>query len=176
MTNSDLIDLLYDLCPQQQVQQWLEFKLNGIDHAQIGEYISAISNGTTLANKSFGYLVWSVEDNTHNIRGTTFTFIDARHGNQDLELWLRTNLYPKINFEIFKFDCQGKSIVMLRRPTAKGEPVNFQKKPWNMFPNYMNEGQKKNRRKNLITELRTSNKMLKKGTKKETVWVLEIEN
>ncbi|MDR2628296.1 MAG: ATP-binding protein, partial [Dysgonamonadaceae bacterium] len=75
MTNSDLIELLHDLCSQPQEQQWLEFKLNGTDHEQIGEYISAMSNGATLANKPFGYLVWGVEDGTHTIKGTTFTFV-----------------------------------------------------------------------------------------------------
>ena len=128
MTNSDLIELLRDLCSQPHEQQWLEFKLNSIDHEQIGEYISAMSNGSTLANKPFGYLVWGVEDGTHAIRGTTFTFVNAKHGNQDLELWLRTYIEPKINFEIFEFDCDEKHIVLLRTPSAKSEPVNFQRR------------------------------------------------
>jgi predicted HTH transcriptional regulator len=102
MTASDLIDLLHDLCSQPQEQQWLEFKLNGADHEQIGEYISAMSNGATLANKPFGYLVWGVEDGSHKIKGTTFTFVNARHGNQDLELWLRTYLEPKFLSLIMK--------------------------------------------------------------------------
>jgi hypothetical protein len=42
MTETDLIELLQDLCAQPKEQQWLEFKLNGIDHVQIGEYISSI--------------------------------------------------------------------------------------------------------------------------------------
>lgn len=128
MTDTDLIDLLHDLCSQPQEQQWLEFKSNGTDHEQIGEYISAMSNGATLANKPFGYLVWGVEDGTHKVKGTTFTFVNAKHGNQDLELWLRTFLEPKINFEIFEFDSETKHITLLRIPPAKREPTNFQRK------------------------------------------------
>jgi ATP-dependent DNA helicase RecG len=129
MIETDLIELLQNLCAQSQEQQWLEFKLNGIDHEQIGEYISAISNGATLANKVFGYLVWGVEDSTHAIKGTTFTFAETKHGNQDLELWLRLYIEPKINFEIFEFDySQKRHIVLLRIPSAKSEPVNFQRK------------------------------------------------
>jgi len=127
-TVEELVELLKDLCSQPQEQQWLEFKSNGIDHEQIGEYISAMSNGATLANKPFGYLVWGVENGTHKINGTTVTFINAKHGNQDLELWLRTFIEPKINFEIFEFDCEGKHIVLLRIPPAKNEPTNFQRK------------------------------------------------
>ncbi|MDR1973971.1 MAG: putative DNA binding domain-containing protein [Bacteroidales bacterium] len=130
MTNTDLINLLHDLCSQPREQQWLEFKSNGIDHEQIGQYISAMSNGATLANKPFGYLVWGVEDRTHAIKGTTFSFANAKHGNQDLELWLRIYLDPKINFEIFEFDYEDKHIVLVRIPAAKSEPTNFQKKPF----------------------------------------------
>jgi ATP-dependent DNA helicase RecG len=132
MTKSDLHILLNDLCSQPREQQWLEFKLNkgSITNEQIGEYISAMSNGATISNKPFGYLVWGVQDETLLIKGTNFTFENAKQGNQDLELWLRNLLSPKINFEIFEFDYQGKHIVLLRIPSAKGEPTHFQNKPY----------------------------------------------
>jgi ATP-dependent DNA helicase RecG len=132
MTDSDLHNLLNDLCSQPREQQWLEFKLNkgSITNEQIGEYISAMSNGATISNKPFGYLVWGVEDETLIIKGTNFTFENAKQGNQDLELFIRSYLYPKINFEIFEFDFSGKHIVLLRIPSAKGEPTHFQKKPF----------------------------------------------
>lgn len=130
MIEADLHLLLTNLCSQPREQQWLEFKINRITNEQIGEYISALSNGATLANKPFGYLVWGVEDATQIIKGTNFTFANAKQGNQDLELWLRHLLQPAINFEIFEFDFNGKYIVLLRIPPAKGEPTNFQKKPF----------------------------------------------
>ncbi|MDP3927495.1 MAG: putative DNA binding domain-containing protein [Bacteroidota bacterium] len=132
MTNSDLHILLNELCCQPREQQWLEFKLNkgSISNEQIGEYISAVSNGATIANKPFGYLVWGVEDETFNIKGTNFTFENAKQGNQDLELFIRSYLHPKINFEIFEFNHNGMHIVLLRIPSAKGEPTHFQKKPY----------------------------------------------
>jgi hypothetical protein len=40
----------------------------------------------------------------------------------------------------------------------------------------MNDEQKTNRIKNLITELRTLNRIKNRGTKKEPLWILEIEN
>ncbi|TAF78110.1 MAG: transcriptional regulator [Bacteroidetes bacterium] len=132
MTDSDLHILLNDLCSQPREQQWLEFKLNkgSITNEQIGEYISAMSNGATIANKPFGYLVWGVEDETLVVKGTNFTFENAKQGNQDLELFIRSYLHPKIYFEIFEFDYNGKHIVLLRVPSAKGEPTHFQKKPY----------------------------------------------
>ena len=54
----DLHTLLEELVKQPHEQQWLEFKLSkgSINNDTIGEYISAMSNGATIANKSFGYL------------------------------------------------------------------------------------------------------------------------
>ena len=133
MTNLELIDLLEELVTLTSETEWVEFKMNkgSITDEQIGEYISAMSNGATIKNKPFGYLIWGVEDGTHTIKGTNFSFTQAKHGgNQDLEMFLRSSLYPKINFEVFEFDYQGKQIVLLRTPAAKSEPVNFQKKPF----------------------------------------------
>lgn len=89
-----------------------------------------MSNGATISNQAFGYLIWGVDDTTHEIKGTNFRFTMAKQGNQDLELWLRNLLRPKINFEVFEFDYHDKNVVMLRIPSAKGEPINFKKKPF----------------------------------------------
>ncbi len=133
MTTKQLTDLLYELTAFPAETEWIEFKTNkfGVSDEQLGEYISAMSNGATIANKPFGYIVWGVEDKTHQIVGTKFTFTHAKHGgNQDLELFLRTYTSPKINFEIFEFQHQEKNIVLIRIPAANGEPTEFQKKSY----------------------------------------------
>ena len=130
MTQTELHKLLLELCSQPQEEHWLEFKLNYINHDEIGEYISALSNGATISNKSFGYLIWGVENITHEVKGTLFRFNNAKEGNQYLELWLRQLLHPKISFEIFEFDYQGKHIVLLRIPAAMAEPTQFKKIPY----------------------------------------------
>jgi ATP-dependent DNA helicase RecG len=133
MTTNELIKLLEELTAFPVETEWIEFKMGkgSITDEEIGEYISAMSNGATVKNKPFGYLIWGVENKTHIIKGTNFSLTKAIHGgNQELELFLRINLSPKINFEIFEFDYQGKPIVILRIPAAKSEPVNFQKKPY----------------------------------------------
>ena len=89
MTQTELYKLLLELCAQPQEGHWLEFKLRYVHHDEIGEYISALSNGATISNKPFGYLVWGVENITHEIKGSLFSFKNAKEGNQDLELWLR---------------------------------------------------------------------------------------
>ncbi|MDR1759661.1 MAG: putative DNA binding domain-containing protein [Fibrobacter sp.] len=133
MTNQELSKLLEELIALPVETEWVEFKMGKgcITDEQIGEYISAMSNGAAIANKPFGYFIWGVEDSSHTVKGTNFTFINAKHGgNQDLELFLCANLQPKIHFEIFEFDYQGKHIVLLLIPAAKGEPIYFRKTPY----------------------------------------------
>ena len=132
MRTEDLHSLLEELVEYPAETEWIEFKLGAgsITNDQIGEYISAMSNGATIKNKPFGYLVWGVHDKTHEIKGTNFQFSTAKQGNQDLELWVRNLLHPKINFAIFEFDFYDKNIVLMRIPAAKGEPTHFKKIPY----------------------------------------------
>lgn len=130
MNLTELHTILKELCSSDKETQWLEFKQNGIDHEEIGEYISALSNGACIDNKLHGYLIWGVNNTTHEITGTTFKISSSKHGNQDLELWLRTFLHPKVHFEIFEFDYNGKAVTMLKIPSAVAEPTHFQKKPF----------------------------------------------
>jgi ATP-dependent DNA helicase RecG len=149
MDNNTLDIILEELIALPAESEWVEFKLNkgSITNEQIGEYVSAMSNGATIRNKPFGYVVWGIDDNTHKVVGTNFTFVNAKQGNQDLELWLRNLLYPRISFEIYEFEYRDVHVVLLRIPAAKGEPINFQKKPYirigsnktdlRNFPDYM---------------------------------------
>jgi len=132
MRTDDLHNLLEELTTYDAETQWIEFKLGAgsITNEQIGEYISAISNGATISNKPFGYLIWGIDDITHEIKGTNFCFTNAKQGNQDLELWIRNLLHPKINFEIFEFIYKNKKIVIFRIPAAKAEPTYFKKKAY----------------------------------------------
>jgi ATP-dependent DNA helicase RecG len=130
MNTSDLHTLLEELCASNSEKTWLEFKQNYNNHEDIGEYISALSNGACIDNKSFGYLVWGVHNETHEVTGTSFKMSSSKHGNQDLELWLRTFLHPKVHFEIFEFTYHEKFITLLKIPAAVSEPTHFQKKPF----------------------------------------------
>lgn len=112
--------------------RWLEFKSNHQDPYRLGKYISALSNGACLDSQDFGYLYFGVEDNTLELKGTTFNPQKTKaKGSQDLELFLRQYVTPKINFTIEEFYAtDGKRFVVFTIPAAKGEPTNFQGTPW----------------------------------------------
>ena len=52
MTNTELIELLEQLTAFPAETEWIEFKMGkgSITDEQIGEYISAMSNGAAVAN------------------------------------------------------------------------------------------------------------------------------
>jgi ATP-dependent DNA helicase RecG len=132
METEELYKLLENLVLYKEEQTWLEFKLNkgSITNQACGEYISALSNGACISDKDYGYLVCGISDIAHAIKGTDFSIAKGKEGNQDLELWLRTQLFPKIYFEFFEFKYNGKNICILQIPAAKCEPTHFKKKAY----------------------------------------------
>ena len=120
-----LCSLLEDLVNLSHETEWVEFKVNNENPEDIGQYLSAISNSAALQEKQTGYVVWGVEDNTHNILGTKFRPKLAKVGAQELENWLTTQLEPRIDFKIFEFQYEGKNIVLFEIPRATYIPVKF---------------------------------------------------
>lgn len=120
--------LIDALVAQPQETEWLEFKHNFHCKEEIGERISAISNSACLCHKSFGYLIYGIEDGSHAIMGTDFYGKRHKVGNEELESWIFTRLNPRIDFEIIdEFDYEGeKHICILKIPAAVGRPVSFQ--------------------------------------------------
>lgn len=126
MKEQELNRLLEVLVAQPKESEWLEFKHNFHSEEEIGERLSALSNSACLMDKSFGYLVFGVEDESHAIVETTFYGKKAKVGREDLEMWLANRLAPRIDFEIFDFDTPaGKHICLFRIPAATNRPVTF---------------------------------------------------
>jgi ATP-dependent DNA helicase RecG len=104
----------------------LGFKLNFHSEQEIGERISALSNGACIQNKSYGYLIFGVEDKTHLIKGTTFKAKAHKKGTEDLEHWLATRLNPRIDFRIHEFAYDAdRHITIFAIPATKAQPVEF---------------------------------------------------
>ncbi|MDR2497222.1 MAG: putative DNA binding domain-containing protein [Tannerellaceae bacterium] len=126
MTDQQLIELLNELVKQSHESEWVEFKLNFHSDEEIGERISALSNGASIHNQPHGYLVFGVEDSTHCIKGTTFKGKSHKKGNEDIEHWLATRLNPSIDFRIHEFDYDSqRHITVFIIPAAKAQPIEF---------------------------------------------------
>jgi ATP-dependent DNA helicase RecG len=126
MNKEQLIALLNDLVKQPKESEWVEFKLNFHSEQEIGERISALSNGAAIHNQDYGYLVFGVEDETHIIRGTSFKPRQHKKGNEELEHWLAQRLDPRIDFRIHEFEYDDtRQIAIFVIPAAQNKPVDF---------------------------------------------------
>lgn len=74
-TNQALIELVNVLRKENSTEtEWLEFKANYVSNQDIGEYISALSNGAALWGRPYAYLIFGVDDKTHEVVGTTYDY------------------------------------------------------------------------------------------------------
>ncbi len=136
MEQQELEILLKDLQAFPKECEWAEFKVNNSKPLEIGEYLSALSNGACYHHKPFGYLVYGIENNTHRLVGTTFFPSNEKIGNQELENWLATQLDPRVDFRIFEFNYNDLHFVIFRVDSAHFTPVKFQNKSFIRIGSY----------------------------------------
>lgn len=128
MENLDF--LIRELCKLPQECEWVEFKTNNVDPEMIGKTISALANGAVLAEKMNAYLVWGIDDKTHEIVGTELRLPLLRKGNSELESWLRSMLSSYADFQFAATDIDGKHIELIIISSARTYPVSFQKESY----------------------------------------------
>lgn len=127
MNQTQLEEKLAELISLPQECEWIEFKTSNADPQQIGEYLSAISNSAALHRQSHGYILWGIEDGSHEIKGTSFRPRQSKGaGNEDLEPWLARLLSPRMEFRIYEFiACNAKPVVLFEVQAANSSPVAF---------------------------------------------------
>lgn len=125
VTPDELKHLVNDLLRLPRETEWVEFKHNNADPDRIGEYVSALSNAAALQRRNNGYILWGIEDGTHDLLGTTFRPRNAKVGNEELENWLLHLLTPRIDVQIHEGDIDGKHIVLFAIQPASHQPVRF---------------------------------------------------
>ena len=121
----NLTNLLYQLIKLPKETEWLEFKRNYADYNEIGEYISALSNSATYHDKRNAYLIWGIDNETHEIVGTGFEFSSAKVGNEELENWLRRMLSENANFSVYNLDIERQQVTILVIYAATYRTVRF---------------------------------------------------
>jgi ATP-dependent DNA helicase RecG len=92
----------------------------------LGEYLSALSNSACLHCKPKGYLIFGIEDKTHEVKGTRFNPAKKKgKGNQALQIWLATGLQPNVGFDVHRFPYRDKYVVVFEVNAAIDRPVAF---------------------------------------------------
>ena len=119
------VALIRDLLDATGEGHVVEFKHNNADERVIGKLVSALSNSARKVNKPFAYILWGVENGSHNPVGTNFDPRLKKVGNQPLQIWLSSQLHPRVDFTFRWVDFEGVSLVLMEIPPALNAPVEF---------------------------------------------------
>lgn len=125
MDQQQLEKLLKNLVSLPNETETVEFKENNFSAEDIGERISALSNSANLYDTKCAYIVFGIQDKSHNVVGTTFLPSKKKIGNDALEFWLSRHINPRIDFRIHEFQYKYKSFVIFEIPPAISQPVKF---------------------------------------------------
>ena len=72
----DVKNMVKQLIAHESEEDWFEFKDSWYDANGIGEYISSLSNAAAVHGKERAYLIWGVNNETHELTNTTFDAIN----------------------------------------------------------------------------------------------------
>lgn len=110
--------------------EWVEFKVNNKDPERIAKYISGMSNIATILGQPMAYIVWGIDNDSHEIVGTDFHYRESKRGNEELEAWLMRIINPKIDFSfreipIVKKDNSKGFVTLIEIPCAENTPTKY---------------------------------------------------
>lgn len=121
----DYVALLLHLVGSASETQTIEFKDSNARFEMIGRDIAALANSAVVEGQDYGYMVWGIDDHSHDVIGTSFDPLTAKRGNQELEIWLRRKLSANAEFRFIPVEVSGRNAVILRVWPAVGYPVSF---------------------------------------------------
>lgn len=123
-----LIRLIDELRGGNTEKPWVEFKVNNFKPEMIGEDISALANSAVLYERDQAYMIWGVNNETHEVEGTSFAPEEYKHGNEELENWLRGLLSDNASYKFQSVQYKdGIQVVVLTVQRAVFHTVTFQK-------------------------------------------------
>lgn len=104
--------------------EWFEYKDNLFKPDDIGEYISALSNGAAMAGEPYGYLIWGIHNKTHEFTDTKFNF-QKDIDNEPFQHYLSRYVSPSFYFHFDEDIMSGKRVVLLTIPAARIVPTSY---------------------------------------------------
>ncbi|MEC5212876.1 ATP-dependent DNA helicase RecG [Polaromonas sp. CG_9.5] len=122
-----LLETLGRLCGLAHEAATVEFKSNLDQADEIGAYLSALANSAALEGQNRAWLVWGVEDDSHQITGTRFDpFSRKVNGNQAFIMWLQQMTSPRADFAFHECPHPDGRVVLMEIYPARSAPIAFQ--------------------------------------------------
>lgn len=142
--------------------EWIEAKNANTNPELIGQYLSALSNAAALSEQLYGYLLFGLEDESFQVKGSAFEPRKEKRGAQELENWLNTLLDPRMDLEILEEKIGEHRIVGMKIQAARYKPVLFQGQAWIRIGSYkklLKEHPEKERKLWLVTTQKVFEKL-----------------
>ncbi len=108
----------------------IEAKFNFWDLKKIWETISALSNAASYYDVSYAYMIWGIENNTWEMRGTTFDARKEKRWSQDFWLWLQAKLWYRDVIEDFTYQHDWNRFYVMKIKQCGSIPINFDNTPY----------------------------------------------
>lgn len=127
-TNEELCEILKELIKKSETE-CVEFKRaeNNFDIDKLGKYFSAISNEATLKNKQYGWIVFGVDDKTHEFINTHYC---SDNNFNSVKKQISDNTTDNVTFiEVYSLNADNSRVIMFQVPVTSGTPMN-----WKGFP------------------------------------------
>ena len=127
--NNDELNKILDELLLNPENECVEFKKaeNNFDIDTLGKYFSALGNEANLKNKQYSWIVFGVDDKTHELTNTNFC---SDNNFNKVKKQISDNTTDNIGFiEIYEFTKDNKRVIMFQVPAASGTPIN-----WKGFP------------------------------------------
>ena len=127
--NDEELSKILDELLLNSENECVEFKAakTGFDIDTLGKYFSALGNEANLKNKQYSWIVFGVDDKTHQLVNTNF-YKDSNFNKLKKQIY--DNTTDNIGFiEIYELLKNNKRVIMFQVPAASGTPIN-----WKGFP------------------------------------------
>lgn len=122
------VEILLDLLAKPAETEIVEFKRakNSFSDTELGQYFSALSNEANLKGEVYAWLVFGVDNTTHELTDTQYK--PSRPVLDEMKKKIGDQTTNRITFEeIYDLTYQGKRVVIFQIPAApQGIPIAYQ--------------------------------------------------
>lgn len=121
-----LLEKLKNLFLMPREMATVEFKMNWENPSDIGQYISALANSAALDGHDRAWMIWGIDNATHEVKGTQFIPFSAKgEGNQPLVMWLTQKISPRPDFMFHELHHTNGTVIMLEIHPPRTAPLAF---------------------------------------------------
>lgn len=128
-SKEELQAIVKELIANQEAE-CVEFK-EAKEHYEIdklGKYFSAIANEATLRNKQYGWIIFGIDDKSHEIKGTHYC---TDNNFNRVKKQISDNTTDNVSFiEIYETEIDKHRIILFQIPAATGLPINWKGYPY----------------------------------------------